>query len=146
MQLPSFPSGVQVPLDGPYAGPMEDPASKVGATELPAPAQAAAAARAAWAETIRAIEQVEDTDEAWRLAGALIDTVQELAADLLADSGNLRARLAVRIRNERMLSLQGLANHLGVSKSRAQQWAESQRPPGEKQTGREAGVPISPGG
>ena len=114
---------------------MEAPASTGADTEVKAANAAAGAALRAWSEAIQAIEAIEDLDVAWQVSRQLSDAARETANGLQAATGQLRVRLAARIREERSLSLAGLAAYAGVSKARAQLW--------DNEAKRTAGVPTS---
>jgi hypothetical protein len=90
--------------------------------------------RSALDAVVRAHEQatalitaVEDADEAFRLATELRDTVDLL----VGKAAGLRATMARRIYEREQLSLSGLAQRLGVSKSRADQFLQTARRPTE---------------
>jgi D-serine deaminase-like pyridoxal phosphate-dependent protein len=115
---------------------MEDPAPTTAADAKVGAANAAAdTALRAWDEAIKAIEAIDDLDAAWVVSHELSVTARDTANRLQASTGQLRARLAARIREERSLSLAGLAAYAGVSKARAQIW--------DNQVKRTAGVPTS---
>jgi RecB family exonuclease len=77
------------------------------------------ALRRAYADAARAVEAIPDPHHAFERASALRDVCDD---ELVGDAATLRALMADRIFKAEELSLQGLADRISVSKSRANQF------------------------
>jgi hypothetical protein len=82
-----------------------------------------AALRAAYAEAVAKIEALPNHVQAFHQATALRDTIDQL----VGEAASLRARMAGRVWEVEELSLAGLADKIGVSRSRAEQFVKASR-------------------
>jgi hypothetical protein len=72
-------------------------------------------------EAEAAIDQISDPDRAFKRASDLAEKARIVHLRIAGRFAKLRARQAVRIRDEQALSLQGLADRISTSKARADQ-------------------------
>jgi len=84
---------------------------------------AIAAMRSAYGRAAAAIEAIPDPQEAFEKAGEL----RSAADDLVGEAASLRARMVQRIWEAETMSLAALANKIGVSKTRADQFLRTAR-------------------
>jgi DNA-binding transcriptional regulator YiaG len=82
-------------------------------------------------QSIATIEGIEDPQVAFEVASAWQQTISALHEQQANQAARLRARQAVRIREREALSLAGLADRIGLSKSRAEQMVNAAKEPEE---------------
>jgi hypothetical protein len=88
---------------------------------------AIAAMRSAYAQAAAAIEAIPEPQQAFEKAGEL----RSAADGLVGEAASLRARMVQRIWEAETMSLAALANRIGVSKTRADQFLRTARATGE---------------
>lgn len=84
---------------------------------------AIAAMRSAYARAAAAIETIPDPQQAFEKAGEL----RSAADGLVGEAASLRARMVHRIWEAETMSLAALADRIGVSKTRADQFLRTAR-------------------
>lgn len=88
------------------------------------PADVLTALTSGYKETVDAIRAMPNRKEAFEVATKLGEM---LTGQLRSETGQLRAEIAAAIYKDESLSLAGLANRIGVSRGRAQDFVETAR-------------------